>query len=298
MTYIIDDVPCIEYDRQGRISILVKDNQIESINLNYKRYAFPRMNISPFVMSPVHVMADLDLPEFLEFNHFKSYFTTEFITRGCTTIITSFSLEYLSQFHDHLSRKRTSLLSCPIDYCLVLKCKAALLSPELMRRMKRNKIPAVFVEFSAVEELENMAWGWIKQSLYGYPVVFCPLIPAEIDKKERTKLLKGWQEILRTEGIPHSDVPLSAKKPLPLQFLKKIGIYPLKGNFRVGGEISYNLYKSPASEIVDESQSILYDYHMLILTVNKGKVLMSNGQCFFQPGIGEELIVKTPGFLT
>ncbi|WP_421379224.1 hypothetical protein ACOJQI_14905 [Bacillus salacetis] len=298
MAYIIDEVPCIEYGRRRNLSMLVKNNEIESINSNYKRYSFPRMNISPFIMSPVHVMADLDLPDFLEFTHFKAYFTTEFIKRGCTTLVTSFSVDYLSQFAVNLNRRRTSLLSSPIDYCLVLRCKAGLLSPELIRLLKRNKIPAVFIELSMAEDLEKIAWGWIKQALYGYPLIFCPLISSEIDKRDRTKLVKAWQEILRNEGIPHIDSPISSKKPLPLQFLKKIGIYPLKGNFRVGGEISYNLYKSPASEIVDDCQSFLYDNHMLILTVNKGKVLMSNGKCFFQPGIGEELVIKTPGYLT
>ncbi|WP_136035696.1 hypothetical protein [Bacillus salacetis] len=243
-------------------------------------------------------MADLELPNFFEFKQFKSYFATEFIMRGCTTLITSFSIEYLSQFHSSLNSKRKELLNCPIDYCLVLKCKAGLVSPELLRLMKRNRIPAVFVEFSEIGELEKKAWGWIKQALYGYPLVFCPYIPLELDKREKTKLLKGWHEILQTEGIPHVHHPITPKNPLPLQILKLIGIYPLKGNFRAGGEISYNLYKSPASEIVDESQSILYDNHMLILTVHKGKVLMSNGRCFFQPGIGEELVIKTPGFLT
>jgi hypothetical protein len=298
MAYIIDNVPCIEYDRRRNLSMLVKNNKIESINSNYKRYTFPRMNISPFLMSPVHVMADLELPDFLDFNHFKAYFTTEFIKSGCTTLITSFSIDYLSQFAGSINKRRTSLLSSPIDYCLVLKCKAALLSPDLIQLLKKNQIPAVFVELSKVEDLEKLAWGWIKQSLYGYPVVFCPFVSTEIDKKERTKLLKVWQKILRNEGIPHIESPISSKKPLPLQFLKKIGIYPLKGNFKVGGEISYNLYKSPASEIVDDCQSFLYDNHMLILTVNKGKVLMSNGNCFFQPGIGKEVIIKTPGYLT
>ena len=298
MAYIIEDVPCIEYDRRRNISMLVKDNEIRSINSNYKRYTFPRMNISPFLMSPVHVMADLELPDFLEFSHFKSYFTAEFIQRGCTTLITSFSIDYLSQFEGSLSQRRTSLLSSPIDYCLVLKCRTKLMTPDLIRQLKRNNIPAVFIEFTTVEELEEIAWGWIKQTLFGYPIVFCPVIPSEIDKRGRAKLVKAWQELLKKEGIPHIDSPLPPKKPLPLQFLKKIGIYPLKGNFRVGGEISYNLYQSPASEIVDDCQSFLYDNHMLILTVNKGKVLMSNGKCFFQPGIGEELIIKTPGYLT
>ena len=296
MAYIIEDVPCIEYDRKRNITMLVKDNQIRSIDSNFTRFTYPRMNISPFLMSPVHIMADLDLPDFLEFAHLKSYFTTEFINRGCTTVVTSFAINYISQFADNLKRKRTSLLSSPIDYVLVLKCKAKLITPELVRLLKRNKTPAVFIEYSTVEELKRIPWGWIKEALYGYPLVFCPLISTETDKKERLKLLNMWQETLKNAGIPHAEREVPLKKPLPLQFLKKIGIYPLKGNFRVGGEISYNLYTNPASEIVDDCQTFLYDNHMLILTVNKGKVLMSNGRCFFQPGVGEELIIKTPGY--
>ncbi|MGF2616861.1 hypothetical protein FZC84_03310 [Rossellomorea vietnamensis] len=297
MAYIIDNVPCIEYDRRRDITMLVEDNTIRSINSNFKRYTFPLMNVSPFLMSPVHVMADLELPDFLEFHHFKSYFTTEFLMKGCTALITSFSIDFQSQFELNLRRTRTSLLSSPIDYVLVLRCKAKLVAPDLIRQLKRNKIPAVFIEFSSEEELRNIAWGWVREALYGYPLVFCPLISPEIDKRRREKLLNAWQEILRDERIPHIQSPLSIKRPLPLQFLKKIGIYPLKGNFMVGGEISYNLYESPASEIVAHCQSFLYDNHMLILTVNKGKVLMSNGRCFFQPGIGEELMIKNPGYL-
>ncbi|MGM0845956.1 MAG: hypothetical protein ACQEUT_13355 [Bacillota bacterium] len=298
MAYIIDNVPCLDYNRKRDITMLIKDNKIRSIDSNYKRYTLPRMNISPFLMSPVHVMADLELPAFREYHHFKSYFTTEFIMKGCTTLVTSFSIEYKSQFEVNLRRLRTSLLSSPIDYVIALKCRAALITQELVRCLKRNKIPAVFIEFSSEEELRNIAWGWIKEALYGYPLVFCPLISPEIDKRSRDRLLDAWRKILSYQGIPHISSQLSIKKPLPLHFLKKIGIYPLKGNFMVGGEISYNLYESPASEIVAHCQSFLYDNHMLILTVNKGKVLMSNERCFFQPGIGEELVIKNPGYLT
>ncbi|TYR76464.1 hypothetical protein FZC79_06165 [Rossellomorea vietnamensis] len=298
MAYIIENVPCIEYDRRRDITMLIQDNRIRSINSNFKRYTFPRMNVSPFLMSPVHVMADLELPDFLKFDHFKSYFTTEFIMKGCTTLVTSFSIDYHSQFEMNLRRLRTSLLSSPIDYVIVLRCKAKVITPELIRRLKRSKIPAVFIEFSSEEDLRNIAWGWVKEASYGYPLVFCPLISTEIDKRKRDRLVNSWQEILSDQGVPHIQSPISTKKPLPLQILKKIGIFPLKGNFMVGGEISYNLYESPASEIVAHCQSFLYDNHMLILTVNKGKVLMSNGRCFFQPGIGEELIIKNPGYLT
>ncbi|MGD6966809.1 hypothetical protein ACQCVP_10290 [Rossellomorea vietnamensis] len=298
MAYIIENVPCIEYDRRRDITMLIQDNRIRSINSNFKRYTIPRMNVSPFLMSPVHVMADLELPDFLKFDHFKSYFTTEFIMKGCTTLVTSFSIDYQSELKANLRRLRTSLLSSPIDYVIVLRCKARLITPELIRCLKRNKIPAVFIEFSTEEDLRNIAWGWVKEALYGYPLVFCPLISSEIDKRKRDRLVNSWQEILSDQGIPHIQSPISTKKPMPLQILKKIGIFPLKGNFMVGGEISYNLYESPASEIVAHCQSFLYDNHMLILTVNKGKVLMSNGRCFFQPGIGEELIIKNPGYLT
>ncbi|TYS18932.1 hypothetical protein FZC78_05390 [Rossellomorea vietnamensis] len=298
MAYIIENVPCIEYDRRRDITMLIQDNRIRSINSNFKRYTIPRMNVSPFLMSPVHVMADLELPDFLKFDHFKSYFTTEFIMKGCTTLVTSFSIDYQSELKANLRRLRTSLLSSPIDYVIVLRCKARLITPELIRCLKRNKIPAVFIEFSTEEDLRNIAWGWVKEALYGYPLVFCPLISSEIDKRKRDRLVNSWQEILSDQGIPHIQSPISTKKPMPLQILKKIGIFPLKGNFMVGGEISYNLYESPASEIVAHCQSFLYDNHMLLLTVNKGKVLMSNGRCFFQPGIGEELIIKNPGYLT
>ncbi|MCZ0754454.1 hypothetical protein [Anoxybacillus sp. J5B_2022] len=85
--------------------------------------------------------------------------------------------------------------------------------------------------------------------------------------------------------------------PLPLAVLKKIGIYPQKGDLRIGGEVDYNLYAHISSKVA-ETFVVDYDKHVPVITVHNGKVMKAGDELFFQPGFGRERVVRAPGMFT
>ncbi|MCA1058337.1 hypothetical protein LCL96_05295 [Rossellomorea aquimaris] len=147
------------------------------------------------------------------------------------------------------------------------------------------------------DAFRNIPWGWIKGLLYDYPITFVPFFTTNLDNKTKIKHLKMWQNSMESEGIPHFPDEIPQKEPLKLNVLKKIGIYPLRGNFLVGGEISYNLYMKRDDTAI-EPLSFHYDHHVLKCTMNKGKYHYVNNRGYFHPGAGEELIIRTPGYFT
>ena len=109
-------------------------------------------------------------------------------------------------------------------------------------------------------------------------------------------LLKAWAEIAIREKIPHIKYPLAEKQPVPLEVLKKTGIYPKKGYLHPGGELSYNLYWSEKMDQADENLDHIVQEKNLIITVHKGKLVRVWNKIFYREAFGEELRVNRPAF--
>ncbi|MCA1054632.1 hypothetical protein LCM10_06505 [Rossellomorea aquimaris] len=298
--YIIEDAECVAGDTTFRKSFLIEGHRIAAIRESFRQYNYVRMNVSPFIMTPTHVMCDTSLPVNQDFSTFKSYFMDHFITKGCTTILTSFTINYEYQFEEKLGERRTSLLSSPLDYSIGLKLKPHLITPELILQCKRKKVPVIWISLDDGHDLQIVKWGWIKGLLYDYPITFVPFFTTNMDKKQKMKHLKIWQKTMEFEKIPHLSYEIEQKVPLSLNQLKKIGLYPHRGNFHTGGEISYNLYmrKGKGEELLPDERSFHYENFVLKCTMNRGKYNYLNDQGRFHPGAGIELKVQTPGFFT
>ncbi|MCR8846935.1 hypothetical protein NQ095_00840 [Rossellomorea sp. SC111] len=297
-TYIIENANWVKDTRLTHTSLLVKDGRISAIRDSFQYYKYMKMDASHFLMTPGHVMCDLMVPQGSDFISVKNYYLEKFIIRGCTTVLTAFSIQYEYEFLKQLNERKTSLLNSPLDYTIGLKTSVNLVTPNIIRACKRHKVPVIWIDLDEAGGFKDIPWGWIKGLLFHYPITFVPFFTTDIDNKTKMKHLKIWQNTMKSEGIPHIPVEIPEKEPLNLNILKKIGIYPLRGNFLVGGEICYNLYLKPEGESGTEPLSFHYDHHVLKCTMNKGKYHYINNRGHFYPGAGEELIIQTPGYFT
>lgn len=296
--YIIEDALYATDESSRRVSFLVEDDKIAAIREKFSYYSHIRLNISPFIMTPSHVICDVSLPVDLDFSSFKTYFLDHFISKGCATILTSFTISYEFEFLGKLEERKTSLLSSPLDYTIGLSAPAHLITPEVIRLCKRNRVPVIWVEVDDMEAFRSIKWGWVKGLLYDYRITFVPFFTTKLDKKQKMKHLRMWQKTMSSENIPHFSDEMKQKVPMSISQLKKIGMYPHRGNFLPGGEISYNLYMKKEMDQSPDDSLFHYESHVLKCTMNRGKYHFLNGRTYFHPGAGKELKIQTPGFFT
>ncbi|MGV3465788.1 MAG: hypothetical protein ACO1OT_10900 [Heyndrickxia sp.] len=285
--YIIEKANIEMENMEKTASILIKDNKIYSIKDSFKRNNYVRMNLSEFIMTPTHVMLDLNpLPS--GFQEMKKYITENFLLKGTGTIINTFTIQFENQFEDELRKKRTSFLNSPIDYVIAARLPLEKLSTTIIRKCKRNKIPIIFVELKNIEDLYQKPWGWIKESMFPYNPVLVPIFSA--GQKTKKNVLKIWNEILDKEKISHVFDEIPEKTPIEVKYLKKFGVYPKRGDLSIGSEINYNLYFK--ADKVDEHAPFHYDKDRLAVMVQKGLITTSCNEVTYRPGFGEELRIE------
>jgi hypothetical protein len=291
--YIIDQANVLKDKRLECCSIVVNENRIDYINKPKDRYQFIRMPVNEFVLTPGHVMLDFSFQQSRTFMEFKQYVQQNFIFRGCTTLLAVCDVRYERQLPKAIQQLRKNLLNSPIDYYIGVKIPLQTLTPSFVRACKRSKIPVIFIELGAEDRLNDVAWYWIYEALYSYFITF---VPVWRDEQARASQQKTWGEILTSNKIPFIPFALKEHTPIPLDALKKIGIYPQKGDIRIGGEVDYNLYdKQKESRLVAQKAIVDYDIHVPTITVHKGRLLKAGEQLYFYPGFGKELIVQVPG---
>ncbi len=297
-TYIIENANWLKDTKLTQTSFLIEDGRVSSIRDSFRYYRYMKMDISPFLMTPGHFFCYLEVPGGSDdFASIKNYYLNELINTGCTTVLTAFSIKYEYEFLKELKNRKATMINCPLDYTIGLRISDNLITPNIIRSCKRHRVPVIWIEMDDAGKFKDIPWGWIKGLLYDYPITFVPFFTTNIDIKTKMKHLKIWQQSMENEGIPHIPHEIPLKVPLELNILKKIGIYPLRGNFLVGGEISYNLYMKPG-DTGTEPLSFHYDQLVLKCTMNKGKYQYVNSRGHFYPGAGEELIIQTPGYFT
>ncbi|UAC47067.1 hypothetical protein K6959_09860 [Bacillus aquiflavi] len=296
MPYIIENVNILRGRRLTTTSIFVKQNQIALVKPSFKKYRHMKMDANSFIMTPSYVILDGNIPFDSPFNNIKEYYIRSFILKGCTTLLTYFTVRYERELSDKLKQLQANLFNCPIDYVIAIRIPARALSPSLIRRCKKEKIPVIFVDISSSEKLLQLPWGWIREAMFPYNAPLIPIFQLNNDKAEATKQL--WIKIMKEEGIPSMNAPLENGSPIPNDALRKIGIYPLKGTLFNGGELSYNFYlKNDRTSGVDEFELFKYYNDKLLVTVHKGTVIRAGKNVLFRPGHGEYVkITTTPSF--
>jgi len=291
MVYIIDKAKIISDIGSKTRSLLVKNNVIREMKKELPQFKCIRMNASSLWMSPAHVMVDLHFPLVAPDSIKKNYFTTHFLQHGCSTLITACKINFPFQLDTQLKKMREELMNSPIDYVIGVQVPIEKLSVALIHLIKKNKIPLIFVSIKSINQIVNIAWAWIKQALFPNQPLFVPILHPTF-KGDRTEVLQIWRDKLTNNNIPHMSDEIKEKTPLSMEEIKKIGLYPKRGNIHVGGEVSYNLYLP--SNNIDDQCNISYDKLNLAVMVMRGQIIKIRNEVNFIPGFGRNLFIKRP----
>lgn len=298
MTYIIENANMLINQEIKKASLLIEDGKISAIKPLFKRYRFMKMNAEPYIMSPSPILLNKEFPNDKPFLELKKYFIDEFILKGCTAFLTMIPIRNEHALLPELKRLKSRLLNSPIDFIIGVRIPILFLTQSFLRKCKREKVPAIFVEINHVDELYEIPWGWMREAMFPYN---SPLIPIFVnsDEKEKKHVKMEWVKVMEEVKIPFVKNELNENEPLPFAVLAKIGIFPIKSSIQQGCELSYSLYLK-SSEIRNIEGSELFHYHRdkLVVTVHKGEVIRANENVLFRPGFGEHVRITTPSFFT
>jgi hypothetical protein len=299
MTYIIENATISRDNDLKMTSLLVQDNKIAFIGNNVKKYSYMRTNADSFILSPTFVIFDSLAGMDHSFQQKKEYFIRNFILKGCTTILTFVDVKYENELISKIKTMKLELLSSAIDYCLGVKVPLNILTPSFIRKCKREKIPAIFIDLQNSDNLTEVPWGWIREAMFPYNSTLIPII-SNLDNRNDKRLLSEWKTILTAHKIQHFDEPLSEKKPIIVPHLSKMGIYPLKACLMQGSEVSYNLFLKNR-EIKNVDVESLFQFHQdkLVATIHKGNVIRAGAnEILYRSGYGEHVTVKVPAYFS
>ncbi|WP_449536738.1 hypothetical protein [Ferdinandcohnia sp. Marseille-Q9671] len=298
MPYILEKASILKENKVVSCSILVKNKRVDYMSDNLRRLSYMKTNLSQYLLTPGHVMVNYSFSSEHSFQTFKKKMTEDYLRRGCTTLLVISDSKNENDLAHSLKSTRHNLLNSPIDYYVGIRIPLGSLTPSLLVACRRKKVPVIIVSIENIDDLHTIPWGWIRESYHAYQI---PIIP-EWNIKEKSIFTNNrkeeiWKAITEDNRIPTIPVCPSEDHPLSIDMLKKIGIYPDKGDIRVGGELDYNLYEHDSiGYTVDEKPTL--DYHKLIptITMHKGNFTKIGNRVYFHSGFGNECIVKKPGF--
>ncbi|MEH7254853.1 hypothetical protein V7111_22345 [Neobacillus niacini] len=296
MGYIIENANILKETKLTKSSLLIKGNQIVAKQNHIRHNKFMKMNADSFIMTPSYVLLDTKIPLNTSFQEFRKYMIENFLLKGCTTFITSISISYESELEDKIKETKTRLINSPIDFLICVTIPLRMLTPSFIRKCKKVRVPAIFIEIVDLDELSKIPWGWIREALFPYNCPLVPIISNEL-KKEARRAMSKWTVIMENGKIPSILEELKEHQPISIKVLNKLGLYPQKASLLHGSEVSYNLFLK-AREILNVDEVGLFHYHSdrLVVTVNKGKVVRAGEEVLFKPGFGEYVRVRTPSY--
>ncbi|SDM45390.1 hypothetical protein [Bacillus sp. OK048] len=296
MGYIIENANILKETKLTKSSLLIKGNQIVAKQNHIRHNKFMKMNADSFIMTPSYVLLDTKIPLNTSFQEFRKYMIENFLLKGCTTFITSISISYESELEDKIKETKTRLINSSIDFLICVTIPLRMLTPSFIRKCKKVRVPAIFIEIVDLDELSKIPWGWIREALFPYNCPLVPIISNEL-KKEARRAMSKWKVIMENGKIPSILEELTENQPISIKVLNKLGLYPQKASLLHGSEVSYNLFLK-AREILNVDEVGLFHYHSdrLVVTVNKGKVVRAGEEVLFKPGFGEYVRVRTPSY--
>lgn len=298
MAYIIENANVLKESELKKISLLIKDERIHSLNSSFKRFSYMRVDADSFVMTPSHIIFSPNIPCNTSFQQMKLFFTETFINRGSTMFLTYTSIEKEYLLKKSLQEMKKNLLNSPIDFTIGIRIPLNLLTPNLIRMCKKEKVPVIFVEVDVNSSFEHVPWGWVREAMFPYNSPLVPIFTTEKPKQRRSAQAQ-WTSILSSEKIPFIENELRENEPISAMNLSKIGIYPKKMGIHQGGEVSYNFYaKEDGMMGLGEKELFQKFPHKLMVTVHKGTVIRADTEVFFRPGYGEHVIIQTPSFFS
>lgn len=286
--YIIDKVMVWQDGKTSKKSIVVKDDQVDSIHNPVNQLKMMKQNLENFIMSPVTttVLNESKLPA-------SQSLYEQHVLKGVGMILIPVKVAYVYLLTPCLEEIRKRMKESPLDYLLAIKVAQNTISPKLMQRCIKERIPAVFVEITDLDELKRLPWSWIRQFSFPYNPIFIPIFRQET-ANDKGKTI--WNKIMTDAKLSHSKESLIEGAPIPVPTLKKIGLYPIKGYLRNNGELSYNLFYS-SHDTSDFNGISEAEYDKLVVTVLNGEVVRAGSTLSFSDKKGSEIKIRIPGFL-
>ncbi|WP_052738047.1 hypothetical protein [Bacillus sp. SA1-12] len=297
MRYIIDNATIVKANGLEKTSLLINKNKIEFMRKKMDNIRFMRMDMSTYLLTPGYVMLDFSLHSLLHFQQFKQYMIHQYMKKGCTSLLTIEDIQFEHELGSNLKQKRQLMINSPIDYYIGIKIPFNLLSPSIIRKCKQQQIAVVFVEIDETDELSTKSWGWIRDAMFSNPITLIPFLKKNKEfVHKKSKQLFDWERIMKEHRLSSIITPLEEGVPISKDVLMRLGIYPEKGDIRVGGQVNYNLYN--LSEIryhTDGKPAInALELHPAI-TAHQGRLINVNGETSFIPGIGVECFIPISG---
>ncbi|MCM3440788.1 hypothetical protein AB3Z07_16550 [Metabacillus halosaccharovorans] len=296
MCYIIDKVGILKSDRIEQTTLLVNQNKIEFMRQSMDNIKFMRMDLSSYLITPGYVMLDFSLHSLLPFQDFKQQII-RYLKKGCTSLLTVVDIKYEKELVSNVKKRRHLMINSPIDYYMAIKLSLKSLNQSVLRKCKQQQVSIVFVEINKDDRLDLTSWGWIRDAMFSNPITLIPFTSDEtLSPFKKNRLLQEWNRIVREHRISSVYEFLEEGTPLSKEILMKLGIYPVKGDIRVGNKLNYNLYKLEELKYhIDGKPIIQHNEISPTFTSHNGKLININGDILFLPGKGEECFISISG---
>ncbi|PMC39410.1 hypothetical protein CJ195_05660 [Bacillus sp. UMB0899] len=296
MCYIMDRVGILKNDRIEQATLLVNQNKIEFMRQSMDNIKFMRMDLSSYLITPGYVMLDFSLHSLLPFQDFKQKII-EFLKKGCTSLLTVVDVKYEKELVSMVKQRRHLMINSPIDYYMAIKLPLKSLNQSMLRKCKQQQISIVFVEINKDDRLDLISWGWIRDAMFSNPITLIPYMTDEsLSPLKKQRTLQNWNRVVKEHRISSLHEYLEEGTPLTKDILMRLGIYPVKGDIRVGSNLNYNLYKlNELKYNIDGKPMIKQNEILPTFTSHNGRLINVNGNISFLPGKGEECFISISG---
>ncbi|MFD1357978.1 hypothetical protein ACFQ4X_08675 [Fictibacillus halophilus] len=279
MRYIIER-PLESLGTNTVLSYLVDSQKISYVSQGPLRMNVMRMSMHGFKMIPGHITPLMSINKMtLEDVRRQAVEKTQ---RGTTTLLTSARIDYLHEAEHELKRSRHLLISSSIDYCIGLSLSPEKITPNIVRYCKQKKIPFIELICDDFSQLTRVVWERIREANFPYGTVIFPKFPLDIEDKKKKIWHKKWNDLSANMQIPTLYKELNEDEPLPLPFLKMLGIYPQKGGLFSGSDADYCLISTEGFE--EKIRSVIV----------RGTIVYSDKNTEKKQGYGKEIIITQP----
>lgn len=294
--YLLDRATKIDDDFNQLRSYLVEEGQIRYVTSTFKQWNRMRICMKDTTMCNGRVMLDQTLLTIDDFQRFQDR-QKELIRIGCTTLAVAPIVSYESEIENEYKRTQNTLASSTLDYVIGLTVPVTLIRTTFIRKCQNLKIPFLRVELETEQELKELHWTHLSQTLLSYPLTIIPIFSSA---KRQKALEELWHSYCSYYGI-HTSVPVAQEELWQKPLLQKIGLYPQKGTLIGGSDADYLLFLEEKDQVkkavekVASEDSFVYDKKEPDVVVLKGEIIKVYNDFHLKPGFGKLIQVIRPG---
>ncbi len=255
-------------------------------------------SLSGFMMQPGKVGFDEKMYT-LSNDNFSSEIE-RYVECGVTTLMTIVPITSERNLEEELQKALKPFNDSPIDYVPGIRMNAERVTPEVMRKCARNRLPFILLDFENESTWNNFVFEWIHQANFPYRaammvnLAFLSDVPEVIRGREKN----NCYDLIKSKGLDPFDYDSIETYGVSSSFLKRTGLFPMKGTLTQGSHFDYNLYPIHLGNRVDEQPILDYHGEEPAIIGLRGEIIKVNQQFMLKRGFGERLAINKPGFFT